>query len=175
MVNPFRTDIALWAEMGDIFKEADDDLPEIVLAGTPASEAAAVWDHLRHNSRFLLAEPTASTKAGSDVWLADLDDPVGDVRADRLYEIHVVLTGLTHENEPIPDLGVRIGSADLTLDYRAGPEWHPTNLAALIDLLGVLQNLAPTAKLQIADAAGQIAPPEQQQRFTAAVQGWLER
>lgn len=80
----------------------------------------------------------------------------------------MVFGGIQSGIVAIPDLGVFVFPDQLSLDYRMGPAWGPSELEAFFGLLGELASLDPDASLSLEE--GML--PDVVARFENAWRRW---
>jgi hypothetical protein len=142
----------LWNELSDLFAEDDGcgSLPEIRLTGASNEGVERAYAALLQR-----AEPL------------EADDGVGDGTLD------VVLSGIHSCEVSLPDLGVSVFPGGVALDYRMGDEWNAQVVAAFVELLDDLRELAGGGELVAADELDPL-DADTQQRFTQAIRCYLD-
>lgn len=160
----------LWDKIGRLFSDGDGSLPEVQFKGVSVGGGERIYRALLERADPLRDCQTAwSSEQDVDVPLPGLAEPVAQVAAGRLANIHVVLTNVTFEHRHIPDLGVGVFPGEILLDYRMGEGWDPDVLAAFVRLLATLHGLDPASRIVYWDATLR----ETRQRFAAAVNEYL--
>jgi hypothetical protein len=141
---------ALFARIGFLFDTDDGSLPEIRLAGLTAHQTPLVHARLR-----ALA---SRTHEGASFWdrRADRATPLDSVPNAAALVVsgdaeafHLLLHDPHVGDVALPALGVFVFPDEVVLDYRMGPEWGPTEVAALLALLCELRRLAPGSRVEL--------------------------
>ena len=71
----------------------------------------------------------------------------------------------------LPELGIFVFPEEIALDYRPGPEWGVTEVAALVELLCELLRIAPGSRVDLEEHA----LAEVRAQFAAAVARYCKR
>ena len=128
------------------FDTDDGSLPEIeVVFSSPEKVSQAFELLLESNARNV-------TAGGGYLWVkaSQEEKPFtgsGDaalVISETAEPFHVVLAGIISANYTLPDLGVLVTPAGLTIDYRMGVAWREAEVKALLVLLKNLCALGGT-------------------------------
>jgi hypothetical protein len=162
----------LWSAVHNFFEQNDGSLPEILLVGVSPEQAQAIFDALLQHAHPLRDDQTVWVdETVGDVPIRDLADaPLLAAQRQLAGWLHVVLTGVRTGGTDLPDLGVGIANDHVSLDYRPGPGWTADSLAAFVDLLRGLQQLAPKSQLVLADDGSHPLPDDAQRQFRQAIE-----
>ncbi|MBJ7332354.1 MAG: hypothetical protein JHC95_20835 [Solirubrobacteraceae bacterium] len=160
----------LWDKLCELFRDENDGpLPEMHLRDVPAGSAEPIWDRLLEGAKFAQADATVwLTGDDRDVAANDVDNLAGRAEANEISSMHIVLSNVSAEGVPLPDLGVSIYPGEVTIDYRVN-EWSPATVSAFVSLLLELQALAPGSQVIAADEAGRPCDDAAQQALAWAL------
>lgn len=145
---------ALYTQLGFLFDTDDGSLPEVRLTGLTVDQTPLVYARLRALS--------SRINHGAYFWdrRADRETPVDSVPNAAALVIsgdaevfHLVLQDPRVGAVALPELGVFVFPDEISLDYRMGPAWGPTEVAALCELLCELQRLAPGSRVELEEHA----------------------
>jgi hypothetical protein len=125
----------LWNELHGLFDTDDGSLPEIELTNLNGQQIGSIF-------LYLLSSGINVTRDGGTFW----DNELNQTRSIRSVEnaailvtecraspFNIVISGIKIGGIAIPDLGVFIFQKMISLDYRMGWEWGPTQLMGLLD------------------------------------------
>jgi hypothetical protein len=162
----------LWEKIGHLFAEDDGSLPEVQLYDLSPQGCDRVYRALLQRAAPLDDTATVWSKhADADTPLRELADPVHQVIAGKIEPFHFLLTSITMDATPIPDLGVFVFGDGIALDYRMGQSWNPIVLGAFVQLVATLRGLDPGCRLTWWE---EVSLPEVRTQFIAAVEAFLD-
>ena len=124
------------------FDQDDGSLPEVIVS-FPSADAVATA------LRYLDTLGARNVTVGGGTWWSrteQVDKPysgIGDalrVLSGEADPLHFVLGGVYVAGCVLPDLGVFVDPDGLCLDYRMGDDWGEHEIAALLALLGNLED-----------------------------------
>jgi hypothetical protein len=146
-----RTESWLWDLLHDLFETDDGSLPEIRVNYCDAGAVVAGYELLRNRaSEFEGSEfGTIELKDRGARELRLVDRPASLVVSQAAEPFHSVFSGLSVDGTLLPDLGVFVFADQITIDYRMGAEWGPTQVEALFFLLEELRFPDPRSVLSL--------------------------
>ena len=162
----------LWNELHDLFDTDDGSLPELRVNFRDPRATAAGYALLRRRAGRVVTENPRfwSNPLSAECELDSVPNAATLVVAGDAEPFHVLLGGIATPSTVIPDLGVFVFPNQLALDYRMGPDWGPSELDGLFELLVELTNLDTGASVSLEDGA----LPEVTARVQRAWQRWAE-
>ena len=136
-----------YAEVERWFTDARGAGREVQLRGLSAASAQLIFAEL--------------------LWRADRNEtPMGDL---PVY-LDVVLTGITQDETPLPDLGVHVRPAVLAIDSAPDTAWTSETVTGLLCLLADITALArDSVDLVLVDELSESLPKRDQARFRSAL------
>ncbi|MEG3998101.1 hypothetical protein [Microcoleus sp. SVA1B1] len=129
--------------LSEYFETDDGSLPEIEVAFADPSLVSLAFKHLYDRGA------RNATANGGYIWInsSQSERPFSGpedallVASGAAEAFHVVLSGITEADHPIPDLGVFVFTDSLALDYRMGSSWGQSEIQSLLALLRQLREL----------------------------------
>jgi hypothetical protein len=158
------TDAELWGRVRVFFEEDEGALHTIRLQRLSGATLVMVARKLQHAGRVSPVLAWDNT-AAVEVRPADLGFAAEGVVAGDLDPVHVLVSAPDFGRGTIPDLGVRVSRDEVVLDYRRGPDWTPTAVASLFDLLAQLSNVSTDVRVSLHESV----LPERQAEFASAL------
>lgn len=153
----------LWQKLHDLFDTDDGSLPEIVVESLAVDRVSAVYEWIR--SQFEIYRDHGAPLlwdrvAECDVAIPDLDDPVKLLLDGQVEPFRHGLNSFEFNGVEIPQLTVAVWPTSIAFDYRMGPEWGPSQVAALFDFLWAIQQMAPDARISHLEEGGSQCSPQ---------------
>lgn len=136
----------IWEDLRGFFVEGRKVVREIRLENLDAEAIQRVFEMLWRRGRDVTAGGATVHDLRDDQLqpIVDAGDAARLVCKGEADPVYVVLAGLESDGAVVPDLGVRVSSEEINLDYRPGPVWGTVQLAALFRLLFEITTLAPS-------------------------------
>lgn len=144
----------LWEYLRDLFEVDDGSLPEFNVQFADSHAVIAGFALLRERARGI-ESPDAnfwSKISNSQQPVKSVPNAAALVVTGEAEPFHVVLEGVESDGVRLPSIGVSIFPDLIGLDYRMGPGWNPTTVAALFNLLADLAKLDAEARLALEEA-----------------------
>ena len=126
------------------FETDDGSLPEIEFEFESPEKIVQAFERF-----FCLGAVDATANGGCKLWniRENKEIPFSGPQASRLLQggeiepFHIVLSGISLGGTSIPELGVELYPAGMTIDYRMGPEWGEAQIRAIAILLRDLEGI----------------------------------
>ena len=155
----------LWNNLHDMFDTDDGALPDIYVLNLSGQGVKDIWAYLRQSAVGLVGDASFWHIAmGQSIPVDSLPNAAELVVSREAESFHAVLRGISFDGAVIPDLGVFVFPDAIYLDYRMGPEWGPTHLKSLFELLNQLQQLDREAVVTLPEEC----TPQARKRFATA-------
>lgn len=160
----------LWSELRDLFDLDDGSLPEVHVDYRDSAATVSGYALLRGRAARVVSDKAYFWSKTHDVErpLDSVSNAAALVVSGEAEAFHVVFGGIQFGSVDIPDLGVFVFPDQLSLDYRMGPAWGPSQLEAFFELLGELASLDPDASLSLEEGV----LPDVVARFESAWRRW---
>ncbi len=160
----------LWQTLHPLFAVDDGSLPEIWVTYIDPNAVVGAYELLQSRSSGLVGRNDALwlTVRNAEVPWEDIPNSAALVVSGEVKPFHVVFGGIQSNGVVLPDIGARISSDQIVLDYRMGSEWSEAKLDALFEILRALMNLDPRASLSLEE----YVLPQVQTDFKRAWERW---
>ena len=138
-----------WNRLRHLFECDDGSLPEIRIAPLSDEEIVEIYEWVLSIAK-LESDNRASAwsiKEQRDIPLKQIDRPAKKFVDGELQPFHHLLSDLKIGGLEIPELGIFVGSQQLSFDYRMGAEWGPSEVDALLVFLKAIHAKAKDARM----------------------------
>lgn len=126
----------LYEQVRHCFDTDDGSLPGIELNRLSPQGVGEIYAMIRRRSRMASTSPEFWSRTANASFPVDsVPNAAALVATGWAEAFHHTVAGLVSAGVELPVLGVFVFSDSIALDYRMGPEWGPSQVAGLFELL----------------------------------------
>jgi hypothetical protein len=139
----------LWKDLHDLFDTDDGSLPEIELTNLNGSQIGNIFSYLLSlgKNKKLDLGSFWDNKLNQERLISSVKNAAILVTEYTAAPFHILVSSIEFNGVTIPDLGVFIFQEMISLDYRMGVQWGPSQLMAFFQLLNQIKKLAPDVRV----------------------------